>query len=171
VSKELKVVEHLLDLSGIGRERLCLKWVSAAEGKIFADYVTQFSEKTRKLGPFDPEQFEEELAAIEKALSTPRLRLLMGAELQITERGNVYDEKLGEEEYHHLLIEVSEEEYQGALILNTMREGPKSVREIAFNTGLPVYTISLRLGELERRHQAGLESFYGTTPRYVSLDC
>ena len=163
------MVEHLLDLSGIGRERLCLRWVSAAEGRLFADYVTQFSEETRKLGPFDPEQFKEQLAAIEKALATPRLRLLMGAELQITEKGNVYEEKLKGEKYRKLLLKATEEEYQGALILNTMKDEPKSVRELAFNTGLPVYTVSLRLGELERRQQAELKAHYGTTPRFISL--
>jgi len=164
----MKVVEYLLDLSGIGRGRLCLRWVSAAEGKLFADYVTQFSQQTRDLGPFFPEQFKNQLAAIESAFTSPRLRWLMGMDLHLTERGNVFKEKLRQEDYQRLLEQAAEEEYQGALILDILKPGPLSVRQIAFQTGLPVYTVSLRLGELERRHQAEFGSYSGTTPLFVT---
>jgi F420-non-reducing hydrogenase iron-sulfur subunit len=169
VSKELKVVEYLLDLSGIGKERLCLRWVSASEGRLFADYVEKFSQQTRNLGPFDPKQFRMELAAMDTVLKGSRLRWLMGAEIQLTEKGNVYKEKLCEDDYRELLQKSAEEEYQMALILEALRDGAKPVRDIAFLTGLPVYTVSQRLGGLERRHQAELSAYDGTTPRFVSL--
>ena len=164
----MKVVEYLLDLSGIGRGRMCLRWVSAAEGQLFADYVTQFSQQTRDLGPFDPGQFKNQLEAIESAFTSPRLRWLMGMDIHLTERGNVFDEKLPQEDYQRLLEQAAEEEYQDALILEILKHGPLSVRQIAFQTGLPVYTVSVRLGELERRHQAELGSYSGTTPLFIS---
>ena len=42
------------------------------------------------------------------------------------------------------------EEYQKALIFETLKAEAKTVREIAAQTGLPVYTVSLRLNDLER---------------------
>ena len=68
------MVASLLDLSGIGRARMKLCWVSAAEGQLFAEYVTRFSDQIRELGPFDPETRVSELTGIEGALTAPRLR-------------------------------------------------------------------------------------------------
>ena len=42
---------RLLEFSGVDPERLNLKWVSAAEGPRFAQVVSEFVEKIRKLGP------------------------------------------------------------------------------------------------------------------------
>ncbi len=36
---------------GIDPERVCLEWVSGAEGPKFARTVTDFTEKIRELGP------------------------------------------------------------------------------------------------------------------------
>lgn len=167
VAKEMEVVDRLLDLSGIGRDRLCLRWVSAAEGRLFAGYVTQFSELIKDLGPFDPARYGMELAALEKALASQRLRWLMGIEPSMTRQGNVYGEDMPEEAFNRLLRQASEEEYQAGLVSEAIKGEPLSVREIAFLTGLPVYTVSLRLGELERRRRAEIQSYEGATPRFV----
>lgn len=44
-------MKKLLEFSGIDPERLVLKWVSSAEGPRFAQVVTDFVDKIRKLGP------------------------------------------------------------------------------------------------------------------------
>ncbi len=44
-------MQKLLEFSGIDPERLVLKWVSSAEGPRFAQVVTDFVDKIRKLGP------------------------------------------------------------------------------------------------------------------------
>jgi len=165
----MQVVEYLLDLTGIGRDRLAIRWLSAAEGRRFAEYVKEFSEKTRQLGPFDPREFELSLAAARDALNSQRLRWLMGIELQIIEKGNVFKEKIQEKEYRHLLKKAAEDEYHDALVLEVLKEGAQSVREIALKTGLPVYTVSLRLGEMERRHKAKLKGYDGNISLFSSL--
>jgi hypothetical protein len=165
----MKVVEYLMDLSEIGRDRVCLRWVSASEGHLFAEYVNQFSEVTRALGPFDPEKFLLPLTAVETCLSSPRMRWLMGMTIQMVDRGNVYGDRIKEEDYHRFVKEVAEEEYQNGLLLRAMENGCHSVRDMAIETGLPVYTVSRRLGELERRHQACFERHDGRTPKFVSV--
>ncbi|WP_455392605.1 hydrogenase iron-sulfur subunit [[Eubacterium] cellulosolvens] len=49
--KRLEMTGKLLDLLGIGSERLGSVWISAAEGAKFADYMNEFVDKIRKLGP------------------------------------------------------------------------------------------------------------------------
>jgi F420-non-reducing hydrogenase iron-sulfur subunit len=49
--KRLEMTQKLLDLLGLGAERLGSVWISAAEGAKFAEYMTDFVEKIKKLGP------------------------------------------------------------------------------------------------------------------------
>lgn len=168
-SKRMHMLEELLDLSGIGRGRTALTWVSAAEGQLFADSVTRLTQSVRDLGPFDAERFHMQLGAVERVLREPRIRWLTGMDRHLTERGNVYGEKLDEEQFQSMLKHSVKDEYQKALILEALEEGPGSVREMAARTGIPVYTVSLRLNDLERRGLAELKGYEGTTPKFVSL--
>jgi hypothetical protein len=162
-------VEQLLDLSTIGRSRLQLRWVSAAEGQLFADYVTELSDLIGKLGPFQPNEFKLELSATEAVLKSTRIRWLMGMDRHITEQENVYHEKLDSEAYQAVVRQAVVDEYEKGLILEALEDGPQSVREMASKTGLPVYTVSLRLNDLERAGQAQFQEFVGTTAKFVRM--
>jgi F420-non-reducing hydrogenase iron-sulfur subunit len=168
-ANRMDVVQYLMDISCIGSDRVQLRWVSSAEGKLFADYVTEISDLTRNLGPFDRNKFELQLGAVEQTLSSARIRWLMGLTRQLTEQGNVYQEKLEKENYQKVIYRATEEEYQKALVLEALKETPRSVRGISEKTGLPVYTVSLRLNELERQGQAELSGYEGSTPKFIGL--
>ena len=148
---------------------MAIRWVSAAEGQLFADSVKELSGLIQRLGPFNADQFKMGLAAIERALDSSRLRWLMGIDRQLTTKENVYHEKIDEHEYQKMLSTAVEMEYQRALILYALKENPSSVREIALQTGLPIYTVSVRLGDLEKSGQADLYSYEGTTPRFARV--
>ena len=45
------LLRDFLDYLGIGRERLCLEWVSASEGQRFAQIVSNFTTELAELGP------------------------------------------------------------------------------------------------------------------------
>ncbi|MFA4910526.1 MAG: hydrogenase iron-sulfur subunit, partial [Desulfobacteria bacterium] len=49
--KTMGTTRKLIDVLGIGEERLRLEWVSASEGSKFADVVTDFTNRIRGLGP------------------------------------------------------------------------------------------------------------------------
>ena len=49
--KVMETTERLIDVLGIGRDRLRLEWVSASEGSRFAQVVTEFTDHIRELGP------------------------------------------------------------------------------------------------------------------------
>ena len=146
-----------------------LRWISAAEGQLFAKYVAEVSDITQELGPFDPEEFRLPLSAVEQTLNSTRIRWLLGLTKQVTEQGNVYNEKLKDEDFKRLLQQATEEEYQKALIMEVLEKSPRSVKEMAEKTGLPVYTVSLRLNELERCNQAGLKEYSGSTPIFMGM--
>jgi len=148
---------------------VAIRWVSAAEGQLFAHSVTELTERLKELGPFNADQFQPGLAAIETALNSSRLRWLMGIDRQLTTKENVYHEKIDQQEYQKMLSTAVEMEYQRALILHALQENPSSVREIALQTGLPIYTVSVRLGDLEKAGQADLYSYEGTTPRFACI--
>jgi F420-non-reducing hydrogenase iron-sulfur subunit len=165
----MEVVEQLMSLSGIGVDRVKLRWVSAAEGQLFANLVRELSQVMQAMGPFDLDRYKLPLAAVEGALNTPRLRWLMGMERQLVEHENVYHLKIDEADYKQLLKVATEEEYQKALILEVLSEGPQSVREISGKSGLPIYTISILLSEIEKAGQIDLHGYEGTTPKFVRL--
>ena len=47
------IMHRLLEYMGIERERLLIDWVSASEGKRFADIVEEFTAKVKELGPLE----------------------------------------------------------------------------------------------------------------------
>lgn len=167
--RRMQLVRELLDLSGIGRDRTALNWVSAAEGQRFADKVKEITDTVRSRGPFDADKFKMQLDALKNVLTAPRLRWLTGMDRHITEGKNVYNEKTDEEYFGKVLKQAAVDEYHKALILESLKEGPQSVREMAAKTGLPVYTVSLRLNDLEKRGQAELKAYDGSTPKFIAL--
>ena len=49
--RRFALLHPFLDYLGVEKERLKLEWVSASEGKKFADLVTGFTDTIKKLGP------------------------------------------------------------------------------------------------------------------------
>ena len=67
--KRVEFMRRLLEFSGIDAERLCLKWVSSAEGPRFAQVVTEFVEKIRQLGPSPLARKTDKLETLEEAIN------------------------------------------------------------------------------------------------------
>ncbi len=49
--RRMKLLQRLLEQLGIEEERLRLEWISASEGKRFAEVVADFTNKLKALGP------------------------------------------------------------------------------------------------------------------------
>jgi hypothetical protein len=162
----MDVVRYLLEISGINQERLQVRWVSATEGQQFAEYVTELTELLRKLGPLDRDRMELPLAAVSRALMNPDLRWLMGMQRQLTERETVYHEKIDPAAYEELLKSSAEQEYHRDLIYVALEAGPQTVRQLSARTGLGIYTISLRLNDLEKISLVSILGHEGTSPKF-----
>ena len=118
------------------------------------------------MGPLDTEGLHLPLAAVHRSLNSLSLRWLLGMDRQLTEKENVFHEKLDGAVYHNLLQRSALEEYQRSLIFESLKEETKTVREIAAETGLPVYTVSLRLNDLERIGLAAFMGQVGASPKF-----
>jgi F420-non-reducing hydrogenase iron-sulfur subunit len=165
----MDLVRYLLEISGLGQDRLQVRWVSATEGQQFAEYVTQLTEQVRELGPLDRDKMALQIAAVSRAINNVDLRWLLGMQRQLTERENVYHEKLDPAGYEEMLKSSAKEEYYRGLIYAALKAEPRTVRQIADLTGLPVYTISLRLNDLEKIALVSILGHEGHSPKFGVL--
>ncbi len=47
----MKLLDSVLDTLGLESKRVTLKWISASEGRKFAETASSFTEEIKKLGP------------------------------------------------------------------------------------------------------------------------
>jgi F420-non-reducing hydrogenase iron-sulfur subunit len=165
----MDLMRYLLELSGIGPERLQVRWVSATEGQQFAEYVTELTELLRQAGPLDRDKLGLQLAAVTRAINNVDLRWLLGMQRQLTERENVYHEKLDRAAYEEVVKAAAQEEYHRGLIYAALQAGPQTVRQMAARTGLPIYTVSLRLNDLEKISLVSIMGHEGHSPKFGVL--
>jgi len=155
--EKMNRLKELLEITGISPKRLYLDWVSAAEGVRFAQIVDSFIERIRKEGPL-----EKDLT-----VQSERVRWLLGNELNLLEKGNVYKEKVSLKESDAVASEVIKEEFFKSWLALILEENPMSMREMAAMTGLSLGTISTSLTELEDSGEVYLHSFEGRAAKYV----
>lgn len=68
--RRIKITRRLLEWLGIERERLWLRWVSAAEGGIFAQVVSEFTAHLRELGPNPRRVADEDYESLARVAAT-----------------------------------------------------------------------------------------------------
>ncbi|MBU2548903.1 MAG: hydrogenase iron-sulfur subunit [Proteobacteria bacterium] len=157
----------LLDLAGIGRGRLIVDWVSSAEGPRFAEVVKGAVQQVRDLGPFDPQANALQIEACMRTLDAPGIRWLLGMQRQITERANVYNQKIPPAEFERILQQAAEDEYRIRLVQISLENGPMSVPELSESIGAAKPEISNILTEMERRGIIGLAGYEGRVPKFA----
>jgi len=174
--RKIKMVKKLLALTGLKPERLKLEWVSASEGQRFARLVTEFTEQIKNLGPSPisgktPDQtILEDLQAAKDAASDFRLRVLVGRERELTEKNNVYQEKVAQEDFDSLLDEVVEAEFVRHKIHRLTRVQPLPVKTLAEVTHMKPAVVLKQIVDMRRKNMIALDHIQGTTPFYKALE-
>jgi F420-non-reducing hydrogenase iron-sulfur subunit len=174
--KKIKMLKKLLSLSGLGSERLELEWVSASEGQRFAQLVTQFTERIRKLGQSplsgtSPDtKILENLAAAIDAASGFRLRVLVGKERELTEKNNAYGEKILQVEFDGLFEEAIEAEFLRHKIHVLTRKNSLPIRALAVATELKPTDVLKHIVAMRRRNMITVDHIEGNTPFYKALE-
>jgi hypothetical protein len=148
---------------------LQLGWISAAEGQLFAEMVTELTELVQGNGPFDVEANKMALEAVLRTLETETVRWLMGMQRELTEKENVYGEKVKADGYIKLLDETIKNEYEKSLIYLCLQGGPLSVREIDSRINIGIHKVSNLLTDLEGRGQVELHGYEGRTPKFAGI--
>ncbi len=174
--RKIKMLNKLVALTGLEPERLRLEWVSAAEGQRFAQVVTDFTEQVKKLGPSpitnkNPNQtILKNILAAKEAAADSRLRVLVGRERELTEKTNVYKEKITQEEFDALLNDVIEAEFFRQKIRLLTEDEPFSVKQLAAMTGTDPAEVLDNIVNMRRRRMITFDHLEGTTPFYKALE-
>jgi coenzyme F420-reducing hydrogenase delta subunit/predicted transcriptional regulator len=174
--RKIRMLKKLIALPGMEPERLRLEWVSASEGQRFAQIVTEFTEQIRKLGPSPlsgrtPNQkILDNLQAAKSAASDFRLRVLVGKERELTEKSNVYEEKISQEEFDSLLDEIVEAEFLRHKIHLMTKNEPLSVKALAQAVEMKPADVLKQVVDMRRRNMITLDHVEGQTPFYRALE-
>ncbi len=171
---KFKMVKLLLSLVDL-QDRIHLEWVSASEGVRFGEVVTSFTESIKKLGPsplsgenFD-QQLLEKLKAIELAAGGERLRALVASKRIIMEEGNIYGEKISQEELDEILISAIEDEFLRQQILLKLKNEPLSVKDLSQLLNIDSSVILKHIISLKARNLIDYIKIEGITPFYQKL--
>jgi len=174
--RKIKMLKKLIARTGLEPERLRLEWVSAAEGERFAELVKEFTNQIKALGPSplagekpDPVILENILAAKSTAEDF-RLRVLVGREKELIEKGNVYGEKTAQEEFDKTIDEAIQTEYIRNKIYFVVRREPQSVKELSKRLDLDPQVVLRHIVVLRRRGMVTVDRVDGTTPSYAALE-
>jgi F420-non-reducing hydrogenase iron-sulfur subunit len=139
--RKIRFTHVLLNLIGIRRERLLLDWVSAAEGWRFAKLVTQFTHAVKNLGSLrgngsTPHTLDEQLAAAVRTAENDQVRWIVGKWRDLTEKENVYGEKIEPETFDELLHTVVTREFRKEHILVSLTPHGSTAAHIAGSIGV-----------------------------------
>jgi len=174
--RKFKMLKKLIALTGLEPGRLRLEWVSAPEGGRFAQIVTEFTNQIKALGPSplagekpDPNILMDVLAA-KAAAGAFRLRVLVGREKELVEKGNVYGEEVSQEEFDETMEEAIEAEYVRNRIYLMVKDEPLSVKELSKRLDLDPQTVLRHIVVMRQRGWVAVDRVEGTSPLYVTLE-
>jgi len=176
--KKIKLTMQVLEKIGIDPERLLLDWVSAAEGARFGEVVTGFIDRINELGPIHrTPDFEHWVRIGETVIGSDRIRWLNGKELELLEEGNVYGEKLDEDQYNAVVTANIHREFDRERIRSQIMDTPKSAEQIAECIDLPQQQVFRYLTDMENTGEVVLTRIHEKTPYYLhsnavpSMEC
>jgi F420-non-reducing hydrogenase iron-sulfur subunit len=170
--RKFGLLERLVEKAGLDKGRVMLEWVSASEGQKFADVVTGFIDRVKKLGPTpattDPE-IRLNLEAAQAAAEAYRLRALVGKEEKLENRGNVYGDKLSQAELDRMMDEAVELEYTRNKIRLVLKE-PMSVKELSQRLGIYSKNVLDHIVVLRQRGWVDLHTVRDHSPLYKTME-
>lgn len=171
--KKVKMIKLLLEKTVIDPDRFHLEWVSAAEGPKFAEVVKDFTAKITSLGRnplFENGETDElklkEFLGAKHASEAFKLRAVVGRERKLTEEGNVYGDKIPQEEYQEWMKSFVNEQYIRCRILDAVRIEPKTVQQLAEDLNLPSKIVFVHVGRLWKKQMILPVCHEGVSPSY-----
>lgn len=170
--KRAYAIQKLMEKAGFEPERFRLEWISASEGERFSKLVEEFTETIRSLGPSkvkEDTELETRLAAAVGTALDFRIRSLLGHEVHMAEVGNVYGEKVREEDLRRIIDLALEEEFRRNLILEIASAKPASAKEMSQVVGVPPDEVVGHIATLRQKNLLGIDHIDGMTPFYVAL--
>ena len=172
--RKFDMTKKFLSFTGL-ENRIRLDWVSASEGIRFGEVVSKFVEDMRELGPSplsgnNPNQkLLEKVKAIKMAVSSERMRALVGRQRKIIEEENVYGEKVPEEKFDEIFDKAIKDEYNRNRILLALDNDSKSVKDMATELDLDPSLVLEHILILKSRSEVDFQEIIGNTPIFMRI--
>ena len=166
---KVKMIHRLMDLAGMEPARLASTWASPAnEGsamKALDDYLDGFV----GLGELKLDS-KDKLNAAKLTMKKFRMRAFVGKELMLTEKGNVYGEKLSQDEYDEVADEALELEFYRNWVHMILKTESLSVKQLAKRVGLDTKVVLAHIVMLNDRGLIQRDGVDGMSPLYVAME-
>ena len=172
----VRLLKKLLALTALEPERLELRWSSPIEEVELIQILTDFAAQVQKFGisPLAGERPDARallgVSAAKNAAEDFRLRVLAGSEKELTEKVNVYGEKISQEEFDALIDEVVKAEFIRQKIHILTEQKPLSVKELAAITQMKPASVLRHIVDMRRKGMIALDHVEETTPLYKALE-
>lgn len=173
---KIKMVEKLLSLVGFNKERIRFERMSALNEEQFKNSLTKFIDHIKTLGesPISERQpnpeLQERILVAKATLEGFRTRALVSKELELTEKGNVYGEKISQLEFTLVQDEALNAEFYRNWIYLLLKRGSSSVVELSKRTGLREGQVLRHIVTMRHRNLVSFDKIEGDTPFYRALE-
>jgi len=148
--------KKLLECTGLHPDRLRLEWVAASEGLRYAEIVTDFTGRLKKLGPLgtgegmDRNALNLKLEAIRKLI--PYIKLMEREKLRVRfESKAEYEEFFASDEVNSLFNELIADKLAISQIMVLLKQQALSTGEIADSLGMSASEVSKHLNSSARQ--------------------
>jgi len=162
-----KLLKHV----GVNEDRLAFRQCSSGEASVFVNLITEFDDKIRNLGPIGggadqlkaPEIFSK-LKTAQAVLAGEKIRWVIGKRTPFLESGNMYGEIFTEHEFNRAVDMIIVEETEVQEILGQLKEGARSVKDLAKALAIPTERVFRYITALKRKEMVSLQKVSGRTP-------
>jgi F420-non-reducing hydrogenase iron-sulfur subunit len=168
------ILKEILKQVGFDTRRIHLEWVSASEGQKFANVVEKFTNDIRELGPSpvagDQPDIDklESLYILRNILEDFRINIFMTRMRDWQEEGNVYGEKLSEEQILEQVRSVVDEEFLRTRILFATKERTLTVESLSNILKEPTQKVLEQIVTLRDRDLVRMEGTDNDSPLYIA---
>jgi len=168
---KIEMTRKLFKHIGVNEERLAFRQCSSGEAAVFVKLVTEFSEKIHNLGPlggggdrFNAPEIFGKLEAAEAVLAGEKIRWVIGKRTPFLESGNMYGEIFTEHEFNRAIDMIIVEEMEVQEILGKLKEGAKSVKDLARDLDMPSERVFRYITALKRKGMVALDTVNDRSP-------
>jgi predicted Rossmann fold nucleotide-binding protein DprA/Smf involved in DNA uptake len=112
------------------------------------------------------DDIQKKLIAAKQVINNPRLRTLSGKRRTLVEVGNVYGERIDEQELRSFMEQAYADEAARKMLLNTLDESAMSVKTLSEVTGLSPDIVFKHLLVLQQRGEVEVGGVDGNWPLY-----
>ncbi len=115
------------------------------------------------------EEHRFKLDALIHTFKSEQARWVLGIERLLTEEGNVYGETLDPDEYRRFLFNKLVDEYEKSLVYLSLKESPKSVRDVAEKVGMKVPHVAELVVDLQTKGKVTLSGHDGVITKFAAV--